>query len=94
VGKLHILGPEGDVTIDWDPEDAASVKKAKDEWKSLKDSGFEFFDPTSKKPKRIKRFSKSLGRVIAAPGVKSKEDKKKGTRGKAMSGGPNNQRMR
>jgi hypothetical protein len=85
---MNVMGPEGDIVIEWDADDAGSVKKARAEWKRLKEDGYEFFDPGDK-GRRVKRFSKKLGRVIAAPGVQTAKDKKEGTRKKAMSGGPN-----
>lgn len=89
MGMMNVLTPAGDIVVEWDADDPESVKKAKDEWDRLKADGYEFFESAEAKGKRIKRFSKKLGRVIAAPGVKSAEDKKAGTRTKAMAGGPN-----
>jgi len=89
MGQMNILTQKGDIVIEWDADNAESVKKAKAEWKKLKADGYEFFEPVEAKGKRVKRFDKGLGRVIAAPGVKKPADKKKGTRPRAMGGGPN-----
>lgn len=89
MGKMNVMGPEGDIIVEWDAADPDSVAKAKAEWDRLKKDGYEFFEPVESKGKRVKRFSKHLGRVIAAPGTKKAADKKAGTRRKAMAGGPN-----
>lgn len=89
MGKLVVLNEKGDITVEWDADDAESVKKAKDEFARLKKDGYEFFEAVETKGKRVTRFSKNLGKVIASPGVKKPEDKKTGKRGKAMGGGPN-----
>jgi len=90
MGSIVALTNRGDEPIiEWNPEDPAEVKKAKAEWDRLKKEGFEFFEPQTTKGKRVTRFDKTLGRVIASPGVQSKADKKDGRRGKAMAGGPN-----
>jgi hypothetical protein len=89
MGVMNIICAAGDEIVEWDPNDDASVLKAKEEWDRLKAEGFEFFEPVEGKGKRVTRFSKNLGRVIAAPGVKKPTDKTQGTRPKAMAGGPN-----
>ena len=84
MGQLRVMGPQGDITIEWDPSDGESVAKAREEWKTLKEQGFDFFA----EGKQVKRFSKKLAKVVAAPGVRKKAEKKEGKRPKAMSGGP------
>lgn len=86
MGQLNVMGPQGDITIEWDPDDPKSVERAKGEWKALKEQGFDFFE--SPGGKQVKRFSKKLSKVVACPGVRKPADKKAGRRGKAMSGGP------
>lgn len=88
MGQLNVMTNEGDIVIEWDADNPDSVKKAQAEWKKLKADGYEFFEPVESKGKRVTRFKKDLGRVIASPGVKKPADKKKGTRAKAMGGGP------
>lgn len=89
MGRIAVMGPQGDIAIEWDPSDGESVKKAKEEWKTLKDQGFDFFVDG----KQVKRFSKKLSKVVAAPGVRKKQDKKTGKRPKAMAGGPRAERI-
>lgn len=89
MGEMRILGPEGDIKLDWDPNDSESVDKAKTEFKRLKEDGYDFFAVEETKGKRVERFDKKIGKLIAAPGSKTKADKTAGTRPKAMAGGPN-----
>jgi hypothetical protein len=89
MGTMHVMGPEGDVEVTWDPDDRESTDKAKAEYDRLKKEGYEFFEPVETKGKRITRWDKKLGKVIASPGVKKAADKATGKRAGAMSGGPN-----
>jgi len=89
VGEIIVLNEFGDVRVEWDPADSASVERAKAEWKDLKKQGYEFYAVEETKGKRVQRFDRKLGRVIAAPGAKTKADREKGTRPRAMAGGPN-----
>jgi hypothetical protein len=88
MGELKILTTEGDETLAWDPDDAEQVKTAKKEWDRLKGEGYEFYVVEEAKGKKLSRFDKKLGRVIAAPGGRTAKDKEAGTRGRAMAGGP------
>lgn len=88
MGVMHVMGPEGDIVVEWDADDQASVDKAKAEWARLKKDGFEFFQPVEAKGKLLTRFDKKLGRVIAAPGVKKPVERVTGKRSRAMAGGP------
>jgi len=89
MGEMHVLSEKGDITVEWDADDPDSVKKAQAEFKKLKADGFEFFEVEEKKGKRVTRFNKKLGKIIASPGVKTEADKKTGKRSKALGGGPN-----
>lgn len=89
MGEMHVLCSTGDIVVEWDAGNPEAVAKAQEEWARLKADGYEFFESVESKGKRITRFSKSLGRVIAAPGIKKSEDKKTGKREKSMAGGPN-----
>lgn len=88
MGQLVVLNASGDETLEWDPADKDSVKKAKAEYDRLKKDGFEFFTVEQTKGKKITRFDKKLGRVIAAPGGRTESNKRTGARPRAMSGGP------
>lgn len=94
MGTMSVMGKEGDIIVEWDPDDKESVDRAKAEWARLKKDGYEFFKPVESRGVRLKRFDKKLGRVIAGPGVQHKSDKavapgrRTQTRGKAMAGGP------
>ena len=78
------------------PRGSESVKKAKAKYDQLKKDGFEFFEVEKVKgSKRVKRWSKNLGEIVASPGVASKSERKAGqTRGGQMSGGPNAELLR
>lgn len=89
MGELRVLNKSGDIKVEWDPKDAASVANAKVEWDRLKADGYEFFEVTEAKGKKIDRFKKSAGRVIAAPGIKKPAERTSGVRQRAMAGGPN-----
>jgi hypothetical protein len=88
MGELRILNQRGDETIAWDPGNAKEVRAAKERFDALKKDGFEFYTVEETKGKRVERFSKTLGKVIAAPGGKKEADRASGTRGRAMGGGP------
>lgn len=89
MGEIAVLNQRGDTPIQWDPESPTQVASAKQEFARLKKEGYEFFEvvPESK-GKRVTRFDKKLGKVIASPGVQSKADKATGDRPRAMAGGP------
>lgn len=89
MGTMRVLTQAGDVGVEWDPADKESVKQAKDEFARLKKEGYEFFEVAETKGKRVTRFNKNLGKVIASPGVQSAQDKTTGARPAAMGGGPN-----
>ena len=89
MGELIVLDQSGDIRVEWDPADPASVERARGEWASLKEAGMEFYAVQETKGKRVDRFSAKLGRVIAAPGVKKPVERASGKRPRAMAGGPN-----
>lgn len=94
MGELRVLNRSGDVTIEWRPDDKESVEQAKEEWKGLKEAGYEFFEMAEGgKGKRLTRFSKKHGKVLAAPGVRKPEERKTGKRPKANAGGPNDRML-
>lgn len=90
MGTIHVLCEDGDISINWDPENEDSVKNAKTEFARLKTDGYELYAPgeEGQRGKRMQRFSKKTGTVIAAPGVQKPEDRTAGTRTRAMAGGP------
>lgn len=93
MGRMRVLCEKGDVVIEWDAADAASIKAAKEEFAALKKAGYNFFltdkRGTDEKPKQVKRFDPSHGQLLVAPGAASTADKKAGRRKKAQRGGPN-----
>lgn len=100
MGEMRVLTSAGDIVVEWDADDPASVAKAKAEWDRLKEDGYEFFKPVEAKGKRLTRWDAKAGRLIAAPGVQRKQDKpiapraRTETRKGAMAGGPNGGVMR
>lgn len=86
MGQMRVIDQTGDTTIEWDPSDKESTEKAKEQFKKLKDEGYEFFEVKTARGKQVKRFSKKLGKVLAAPAPAKNEAQKRG--GKALAGGP------
>jgi predicted HAD superfamily phosphohydrolase YqeG len=87
MGAMKILDQTGDTQIEWDPSDKKQTEEAKSKFKELKDQGYEFFEVAHTKGKQVKRWSKNLGKLIAAPGAAKSTAQKQG--GRAMAGGPN-----
>lgn len=88
MGEMRILNEKGDIRVEWDPADAESTRKAKEEFDRLKTDGYAFYEVAGTRGKPMKAFRKGLGKVIAAPGARSAADKTRGTRPRAMAGGP------
>lgn len=88
MGEMRVLTEKGDERIEWDPADAAQVEKARAEFARLKKDGYRFYEVAETPGKPVERFSKGLGRLIAAPGARSAADKAAGARPRAMAGGP------
>jgi hypothetical protein len=88
VGEIVVLNEHGDVKVEWDPDDAGSVKKAKEEFDRLKKDGYLFYEVAEARGKPVQRFSKKHGKLLAAPGARSAKDKAEGTRPRASAGGP------
>lgn len=86
MGQINVLNEKGDQTIEWQPDNTESVAKAQGAFDALKKEGYEFYESETKevetKGKVVKAFKKTLGKVIAVPGVQG------GSR--AMRGGPPN----
>lgn len=96
MGQMNVLCAQGDLTVEWRPEDRESVDKAKEEFKRLKEAGFVFYKPGKEPGERgaqVKRFAKTHERLIAVPGPASKADKVTGKRPKAARGGPRTQEL-
>lgn len=88
MGVMRVLNSRGDIRVEWDPADRESTAKAKDEYDRLKKDGYEFFEVTETKGKRVDRWNKNAKTLIASPGVQKPIDKLKGSRPKAMAGQP------
>lgn len=90
MGTIHVLCEQGDISIVWNQEDEESTKNAAEEFKRLKADGYELYAPgeEGQKGRRMHRFNKTLGAIIAAPGVQKPEERGTGKRAKAMAGGP------
>jgi hypothetical protein len=87
MGCIKWLSQKGDERIEWDPEDAEQTVAAEAKFKELKEQGYNFFETAEVKGKQIKKFSKKLGTIIAAPGPAKSE--KQAKTGRAQRGGPN-----
>lgn len=90
MGELRIMTAQGDETLRWDPDDSEQVKEAKKRFAELKKDGFEAYEVSETKGRKIARFDKKLGRVIMAPGARKPAERKTGRRTRAMGGGPTN----
>ena len=88
MGLILVLNESGDERIEWDPDDAAQVRAANKEFKRLKKDGYLFYEVQETKGRKVDRFDKKLGKLVAAPGGQTTKDKTTGTRSRAMSGGP------
>lgn len=90
MGTITVLCEQGDISIVWNQEDPESTKNANEEFKKLKSDGYELYAPGEggERGKRLERFDKKLGAIIAAPGVKKPEERGTTKRPKAMAGGP------
>jgi predicted helicase len=88
MGSITILNRTGDERIDWDPADPDEVRKAAAEFERLKGEGYNFYAVEDAKGKQVKRFDPKAGKLIAAPGAQSADDKRRGARPRAMAGGP------
>lgn len=88
MGEMRVLNDQGDVKVEWDPADRESVAKAKAEFERLQGEGYLFYEVTDARGKQVKKFTKGLGRVLAAPGAQSAKDKATKQRPAAMAGGP------
>lgn len=93
MGALRILNQQGDIRVEWDPADPESTAHAKAEYDQLKKDGYKFYDVAETRGKQVTRWSKNAGTLLAAPGAKSAADKDKGTRRRAMGGGPNSRAL-
>lgn len=55
---LEVLDPSGHVTLEWDPSDPESVKRAEAEFNRMRESGFTFFTTASPDADEVKRLTK------------------------------------
>lgn len=90
MGTISVLCNQGDISIVWNQEDSESTKTANEEFNKLKADGYELYAPGEggERGKRLQRFDKKLGAIIAAPGVKKESERGTTKRPKAMAGGP------
>lgn len=88
MGEIRVLNQHGDEKITWNPDDAEDVARAKAEFDRLKGDGYEFYEVVQTKGRKVTRFSKKAGTLIAAPGGRKEADKRSGARPRAMAGGP------
>lgn len=88
VGILTILNDHGDVKVEWDPDDRESTDKAKAEFDRLKKDGYRFYSVEETRGKAVDKFDPKAGKLLAAPGARSTDDKAAGTRARGMAGGP------
>jgi hypothetical protein len=75
MGTMHVLCAAGDILVQWDPGDERSAEQARAEYDRLRDDGYEFYEVERARGKRLKRWRKGLGVVIAAPGVRREADR-------------------
>lgn len=88
MGEMRILNQHGDERLDWNPDDAKDVARAKGEFERLKGEGYHFYEVVDTKGRKVTKFSAKAGKLIAAPGGRKEADKSSGERSRAMAGGP------
>lgn len=64
--ELEVLDPSGHVTLEWDPDDEESVRKAEAEFDRLRDAGFAFFT-------EVETFDPKAGKLDAEFGAEPDE---------------------
>lgn len=102
MGEMRIMGKQGDVKVQWDPNNSESVEKAEKEFDALREAGFEAYtDGLGTKKRRVKKFSPKAAVYVMAPGARTKVEKqaaqttgRRAARPKAMAGGPNDRLVR
>lgn len=88
MGVMTVLNRRGDEKFEWDPADKASTADAKKRFADLKEQGYNFYAVEDARGRPVTTFDPKAGRLLAAPGAKSKTDKMTGRRPSAMAGGP------
>lgn len=59
--ELEVLDPTGHVTLQWDPDDPGSVKKAEAEFDRLREAGFTFFTSASPDADQVEELGAAAG---------------------------------
>lgn len=61
--ELEVLSSAGHVTLQWDPDDPGSVKKAEAEFERMRQAGFAFFTSASVDADKVDELDASAGSV-------------------------------
>lgn len=59
--EMEVLDPSGHVTLQWDPDDPGSVKKAEAEFERMRGAGFAFFTSASVDADKVEEIDASVG---------------------------------
>jgi hypothetical protein len=59
--EMEVLDPSGHVTLQWDPDDPESVKKAEAEFERLRAAGFAFFASASVDADEVDELDANVG---------------------------------
>lgn len=73
MGKIRVMTPkDGDNSVQWDPEDADSVKAAKDEFDKLMADGHKMYKTkatTTRTGDPVDEFDPTVGEYVAVPAM-------------------------
>lgn len=73
MGQIRVMTPkDGDKSVTWDPENAESVKAAKDEFDKLKSDGHKLYKTkttTTRTGEPVDEFDPSVGEYLAVPAM-------------------------
>lgn len=65
MGRLAVLGPEGDVSVEWDAANEEEVRVARSTFARLREKGYSAFDEEG--GGRVDAFDAGAGRVFMVP---------------------------
>lgn len=71
MGTMAIMGTEGDVKLEWNPDDPEDVRKARETFDTLKKKGFMAFSVKAggKKGALLPEFDPHVASIVMVPAV-------------------------
>lgn len=72
LNTLSVLNADGDMKIEWDPQNADQVTAAKSTFKAMKDKGYAAFklSATGGQGEQIRDFDATAQRIIMVPAIR------------------------